>query len=198
MDERSDSSSNCSTILKDIPPVTAQPKLQKPQDLETCLLDCLKKHFKYDRFKSNCQRLAILEIAKRESDVYVSMPTGAGKSLCFQLPALYHEGVSIVISPLIALIYDQVEQLKARDIYAESLNSKITASVKKKILDDLNSKQPKLKLLYITPELAAQDYFRDILFNLNKRQLLNYFVVDEAHWHVNINTHIYLKILKLL
>jgi superfamily II DNA helicase RecQ len=110
------------------------------------------------------------------------MPTGAGKSLCFQLPSLIHSGISIVISPLIALIYDQVEQLKGRNIPAESLNSKISAKKKKLILADLASDKPTLKLLYITPELAAQEYFRDILFSLNKRNLLSYFVVDEAHW----------------
>lgn len=111
---------------------------------------------------------------------------GAGKSLCFQLPALLHSGITIVISPLIALIYDQVEQLKGRGIRAESLNSKITVKLKKQILADLHSEKPKIKLLYITPELAAQDYFKDLLFNLNKKNLLGYFVVDEAHWHVNI------------
>ncbi len=142
----------------------------------------LKKYFNYDRFKSETQRLACVEIGKRVNDVYVSMPTGAGKSLCFQLPALIHSGVTIVLSPLIALIYDQVEQLKAKNILAESLNSKITAKKKKQILADLMSDKPNIRLLYITPELAAQDYFREILFSLNNRSLLSYFVVDEAHW----------------
>ena len=85
--------------------------------LEVRLSECLKKYFGYDRFKSETQRFACQEIAKRVGDVYVSMPTGAGKSLCFQLPALVRPGVSIVISPLIALIYDQVEQLKSKGVY---------------------------------------------------------------------------------
>ena len=76
--------------------------------------------------------------------------------------------------------------MKARGIPAESLNSKVQAKLKKQILDDLKNADPKLKLLYITPELAAQDYFKELLLNLNKKNLLSYFVVDEAHWHVNI------------
>ncbi|RNA05219.1 ATP-dependent DNA helicase Q5 isoform X2 [Brachionus plicatilis] len=153
----------------------------KSLTLEEKLYETLKKYFGHTKFKSDTQRTACFEIAKRNVDIYVSMPTGAGKSLCFQLPAMVHKGISIVISPLIALIYDQVEQLKAKGILAESLNSKITAKEKKKILADLNSDKPKLKLLYITPELAAQDYFRELLFKLNKKKLINYFVVDEAH-----------------
>nr|QNH68106.1 ATP-dependent DNA helicase Q5 [Brachionus koreanus] len=153
----------------------------KPLTLEEKIYDALKKYFGHSKFKSETQKTACFEIAKRNGDIYVSMPTGAGKSLCFQLPAMVHKGISIVISPLIALIYDQVEQLKGKGILAESLNSKITVKQKKKILADLNSEKPKLKLLYITPELAAQDYFRELLFSLNKKKLLNYFVVDEAH-----------------
>ncbi|CAF0712489.1 unnamed protein product [Brachionus calyciflorus] len=170
--ETSKSQPVSSSILEELPKILT---------LEERLYQTLKKYFNHDRFKSTTQKSACLEIAKRNFDVYVSMPTGAGKSLCFQLPALVHQGVSIVISPLIALIYDQVEQLKGKGILAESLNSKITVKQKKKILADLNSDVPKLKLLYITPELAAQDYFREMLMNLNKKKLLNYFIVDEAH-----------------
>lgn len=154
----------------------------KGHDTESKLYEALKKYYNYDKFKSETQRRAVFEVSKRSSDVYVSMPTGAGKSLCFQLPALIQRGVAMVVSPLIALIYDQVEQLKGRSIPAESLNSKVPAKTKAQILKDLNSDDPKLKMLYITPELAAQNYFKELLFSLNRKKLLSYFVVDEAHW----------------
>jgi ATP-dependent DNA helicase Q5 len=174
------------TSVSSLSSVSSTSVVQEPAiknlTIEERLYEALKKYFNHDRFKSESQKSACLEIARRNHDVYVSMPTGAGKSLCFQLPAMVHQGLSIVISPLIALIYDQVEQLKAKGILAESLNSKITVKEKKKIMADLNSDKPKLKLLYITPELAAQEYFRELLMNLNKKNLLNYFVVDEAHW----------------
>lgn len=162
----------------------------KGQDTESKLYEALKKYYNYDKFKSETQRRAVFEVSKRSSDVYVSMPTGAGKSLCFQLPALIQKGVAMVVSPLIALIYDQVEQLKGRSIPAESLNSKVPAKAKAQILKDLNSDDPKLKMLYITPELAAQDYFKQLLFNLNRKKLLSYFVVDEAHWQVTLINNI--------
>ncbi len=88
----------------------------------------------------------------------------------------------IVISPLIALIQDQVEQLKRNGINASTLNSKISAKSKLAVLADLKSDKPNIKLLYITPELATQEYFLDILTKLSKRNMIGYFVVDEAHW----------------
>ncbi len=134
-----------------------------------------------------CQQVfLIFNWFKFNLKIYNFYFSGAGKSLCFQLPALVQKGVAIVLSPLIALIYDQVEQLKGRSIPAESLNSKVPIKTKNLILKDLSSDNPKLKMLYITPELAAQDYFKTILSNMNKKKLLSYFVVDEAHWHVNI------------
>lgn len=109
------------------------------------------------------------------------MPTGSGKSLCYQLPAVVLDGIAVVFSPLIALIQDQVDYLKSRGIKADSINSKLIASERKRILDDLRLVKPTVKLLYITPELAATDNFKAILFSLHKKKLISFFVVDEAH-----------------
>ena len=109
------------------------------------------------------------------------MPTGAGKSLCYQLPALLSPGTTLVLSPLLALIEDQVLQLKAKGIKAEALNSKTSASDRKLILADLKSNQPTIKLLYITPELAATKGFRGLLEALQKRGKITRIAVDEAH-----------------
>ena len=116
-----------------------------------------------------------------EVDVFVSMPTGAGKSLCYQLPAVARDGVSIVISPLIALIQDQVEHLDMLRIAVETLNSKLTLKERQRVLCDLNSNKPRTKLLYITPEQAATPTFQALADSLKSRNLLSYFIVDEAH-----------------
>ena len=109
------------------------------------------------------------------------MPTGSGKSLCYQLPAVIHDGITVVFSPLIALIQDQIDYLKSRGINADSINSKLNASERKRILNDLRLVKPTVELLYITPELAATENFKNILISLHKRGLISFFVVDEAH-----------------
>ncbi|XP_070552509.1 ATP-dependent DNA helicase Q5-like [Ptychodera flava] len=143
--------------------------------------DVLRSVFGHTGFKSETQRKASEALIAGRSDVFVSMPTGAGKSLCYQLPAVLSGGVTIVISPLIALIHDQIEHLRNKKIIAESLNSRIPAAERRRILLDLDSAKPKVKLLYITPELAATKGFQPILTSLKSRKLLSYLVVDEAH-----------------
>ena len=115
------------------------------------------------------------------SNVLISMPTGSGKSLCYQLPALLSRGVTLVISPLIALIEDQVLQLKARGVNGDAINSKTAAMERKRIMSDLESKQPAIKLLYITPELAATSSFQSVISSLHSRGLVARVAVDEAH-----------------
>ncbi|KAJ8297588.1 hypothetical protein KUTeg_024119 [Tegillarca granosa] len=109
------------------------------------------------------------------------MPTGAGKSLCYQLPAVAVSGITIVVSPLIALMQDQLDHLDALKIPAETINSKLTEKERKRVLSDLKKEKPKTKLLYITPEQASTENFKLLTESLVKRKLLKYFVVDEAH-----------------
>ncbi|XP_071848026.1 uncharacterized protein [Apostichopus japonicus] len=141
----------------------------------------LREIFGYSLFKSELQKQTVEAVINGNNDTFVSMPTGAGKSLCFQLPALVKEGIALVISPLIALIEDQLKHLKDKGIEARTLNSKITTSERAEILTNLQQKRPTLKLLYITPEQAATPNFQLILTDLLRRKLLSYFVVDEAH-----------------
>ncbi|NWT03020.1 RECQ5 helicase, partial [Mionectes macconnelli] len=141
----------------------------------------LRKVFGFDCFKTPLQESATMTVARGEKDVFVCMPTGAGKSLCYQLPAVLAVGITIVISPLIALIQDQVDHLLALKIKACSLNSKLSAQEKKTILADLASEKPQVKLLYITPEMAAASSFQPTLNSLVSRNLLSYLIIDEAH-----------------
>ncbi|XP_010595257.1 ATP-dependent DNA helicase Q5 isoform X2 [Loxodonta africana] len=141
----------------------------------------LKKIFGFDSFKTPLQESAIMAVVKGDKDVFVCMPTGAGKSLCYQLPALLAKGITIVISPLIALIQDQVDHLLALKVHVASLNSKLSAQEKKEVLSDLEREKPQTKLLYITPEMAASASFQPTLNSLVSRHLLSYLVVDEAH-----------------
>lgn len=113
--------------------------------------------------------------------MFVSMPTGAGKSLCYQLPAVASDGVSVVISPLLALMQDQLDHLKAIKIPSATINSKLTEKERKQVLADLNSSNPNTKLLYVTPEQVATNGFKSLADSLMKRKLFKYLIVDEAH-----------------
>ncbi|KAI5619119.1 ATP-dependent DNA helicase Q5 [Silurus asotus] len=147
----------------------------------TAVERALKTHFGFEKFRSQQQENVVKAVIKGDRDVFVCMPTGAGKSLCYQLPAMLASGITLVISPLIALIQDQVEHLKALNIPACSINSKLPSGERKQILDDLHSKTPRLKLLYITPEMVASPSFQPCLSSLCSRGLLTCLAVDEAH-----------------
>ncbi|XP_053903907.1 ATP-dependent DNA helicase Q5 isoform X2 [Malaclemys terrapin pileata] len=152
-----------------------------PSGLDGKVQKTLKKIFGFDSFKTSLQESATMTVVKGKNDVFVCMPTGAGKSLCYQLPAVLAVGITIVISPLIALIQDQVDHLLALKVKVYSLNSKLSAQERKTILADLASEKPQVKLLYITPEMAAASSFQPTLNSLVSRNLLSYLIIDEAH-----------------
>ncbi|KAJ8251716.1 hypothetical protein GJAV_G00224350 [Gymnothorax javanicus] len=143
--------------------------------------DALKSHFGFEQFRSQQQEDVVNAVVQGDRDVFVCMPTGAGKSLCYQLPAVLAAGITMVVSPLIALIQDQVDQLQARNIPACSINSKLPAQERRRILEDLERDSPCLKLLYVTPEMLASSSFQPHLNSLCSRGLLARLAVDEAH-----------------
>ncbi|XP_008303712.1 ATP-dependent DNA helicase Q5 [Stegastes partitus] len=149
--------------------------------MTTSLKQALKTHFGFDSFRSKLQEDVVKAVIRGDRDVFVCMPTGAGKSLCYQLPAMLAEGITLVISPLIALIQDQVDHLRDLNIPACSINSKLPAGERRLIMADLESSSPKLKLLYITPEMVASPTFQPCLNGLCSRSQLAYLAVDEAH-----------------
>ncbi|XP_041077936.1 ATP-dependent DNA helicase Q5 [Polyodon spathula] len=157
------------------------PKDSSNPGSESKISQTLKNVFGFDSFRTSLQENATRAVVQGEKDVFVCMPTGAGKSLCYQLPAVLAKGVTIVVSPLIALIQDQVDHLLAMKVKACSLNSTLQAQERRKIEADLQSESPCIKLLYITPEMAASHSFQPLLSLLLSRGLLSYLVVDEAH-----------------
>ena len=148
------------------------------QSLKTESLEgALKHYFGYDNFRFDQKR--IIECALKNKDVLVVMPTGGGKSLCYQLPALLKEGVTIVISPLIALMQDQVTALKDNGIGATFLNS--TLSFEEVQLRQEAILRGSIKLLYAAPEKLFTSYFTDFLEQVSQKVGINSFAIDEAH-----------------
>ena len=134
----------------------------------------LQQYFGYDEFRHNQQEIIDNVLAK--NDTVVLMPTGGGKSLCYQVPALLFDGVAIVVSPLIALMKDQVDALKLNGIAAAFLNSSQSSYEQSEIVKRL--KNNSLKLLYVAPErLLGQNSLLNYLKEIN----VSMFAIDEAH-----------------
>ncbi|MDO5654682.1 MAG: DNA helicase RecQ [Flavobacteriaceae bacterium] len=140
------------------------------------LSQALKHYFGFDKFKGEQEK--IIHSLLDGKDVFVLMPTGGGKSLCYQLPALLSEGMAIVISPLIALMKNQVDAIRgisAHDGIAHVLNSSLNKTEINQVMEDIKSGHT--KLLYVAPESLTKDEYVEFLKNIN----ISFFAIDEAH-----------------
>lgn len=137
------------------------------------LVENLKKYFGYDSFRNGQED--IIQNILNNKDVLGVLPTGGGKSICYQLPAMMMDGVCLVISPLISLMKDQVDSLLENGIPASYINSSMTSKEYKKTLSDIA--RGKIKILYISPERLDNDFFIGFI----KKIQISFIAVDEAH-----------------
>ncbi|MEL7479597.1 MAG: DEAD/DEAH box helicase, partial [Pseudomonadota bacterium] len=139
----------------------------------TLAKQALEDTFGYSEFRAGQE--AVINAALSGQDTLVLLPTGGGKSLCYQIPALLFDGATVVISPLISLMEDQVSQLQAIGISAAYINNTVDFTQQNAIFNQLA--EGTLKLLYVAPEKALQFDFIQRLKSLNIR----FFAIDEAH-----------------
>lgn len=133
----------------------------------------LKKYFGYDNFRSGQEK--VIESILNNRDTLAIMPTGAGKSICFQVPALLFEGVTLVVSPLISLMKDQVDTLNELEVPATYINSSLSnIEVEERIF---NASQGDFKLIYVAPERLESQAFCSLVKTLN----ISLIAIDEAH-----------------
>ncbi|HOZ75907.1 MAG TPA: ATP-dependent DNA helicase RecQ [Flavobacterium sp.] len=155
-------------------------------------LEILKKYWKHDVFREPQQE--IISSVLSGKDTFALMPTGGGKSICFQVPAMLKDGICLVISPLVALMKDQVANLQKKDIKAIALTGGITTDDMIELLD--NCQFGNYKFLYLSPERLQSDWILDRIKNLP----INLIAIDEAHcvsqWGHDFRPA-YLKIVKL-
>src|SRR5687767_13993199 len=157
---------------KTVKATNGKPASKKKFDLH----EALQEHFGFDKFKGNQEK--IIENLLAGHDTFVIKPTGGGKSLCYQLPALVSEGVAIIVSPLIALMKNQVDLVRSyssKDDVAHFLNSTLTKKEIKEVHDDLTT--GRTKMLYVAPETLTKQENLEFFSDLK----ISFFAVDEAH-----------------
>ena len=145
--------------------------------MSTTALDILKTTFGYPSFRG--PQADIIDHVGGGGDALVLMPTGGGKSLCYQIPALLRDGVAIVVSPLIALMQDQVDALRELGITASFLNSSLSGEEANRVERQMLAGD--IKLLYVAPERLITSRFLDLLDRLRDDGKLSLFAIDEAH-----------------
>src|SRR6476646_4808411 len=161
---------------KPSPPKSAKEKASVNGTKRPDLHKSLQEYFGFDKFKDHQEK--IIESLLAGHDTFVIMPTGGGKSLCYQLPATVSEGVAIIVSPLIALMKNQVDLVRgysSNDEVAHFLNSTLTKKEIKEVHDDLLT--GKTKILYVAPETLTKQENLDFFSDLT----ISFFAVDEAH-----------------
>jgi ATP-dependent DNA helicase RecQ len=153
------------------------PATARMRAMTTELHSALKRYFGFDAFRPGQEAVVRDVLAGR--DVLALMPTGGGKSLCYQLPALLQPGVSLIVSPLIALMQDQVRQLEDNDIAATFINSSLDpADIARRMAGVLRGD---FKMVYLAPERLVVSQFLGALNSLMAAPGINAFVIDEAH-----------------
>ncbi len=156
-------------MLKNAKKENVMMKLDVPRDM----LGCLKQYWGYDEFRPWQEKTVLAIMEGRET--LTILPTGGGKSLCFQLPAMLTDGMAVVISPLISLMKDQVDGLKDMGIPAECLNSSLDTYQQRSVIEKIQNNE--VKLLYISPERLQTRETVELL----KTVKISFFVIDEAH-----------------
>lgn len=159
--------------MRDVTKESGRSTDEKKEDMVDTLTQKLRQHFGFKRFKPGQAQAVHATLAGR--DVIVVMPTGSGKSLCYQLPGLALQGMTLVVSPLIALMKDQAEHLRDRGIRATVLNSSLSSSELREAESLIVSGAT--DFIFTTPERVATEEFRSLFTG----QAIDLFVVDEAH-----------------
>ncbi|XP_068977533.1 ATP-dependent DNA helicase Q5-like [Bombus flavifrons] len=156
-------------------------KLMQMSNYEGHVMSVMKNVFGYENFKNNIQRNAIISICEGAKYVFISMPPGFGRSLCYQLPALIQKKVGIIFSPKLSAMKKEIDFLRSKNINVGLLSRSSKEKERYNILKDLTSVSPKIVLLYVTTEMNTLTYFKKLVILLQERNLLSYIVFNESH-----------------